>query len=102
MEKRTELFGKFKTWQMRLQSYISLITFFMIFYVFIQENKWLEWYVWLTVFVIVIGFIIYLDVTYIFPAQLNYTFNKTGKFREILDVVSSNSDKLDFLMEKIK
>ena len=72
--------GKIKMWQQRLSTYVALINFVMIFYLFITENKWVPWYVW----VFMLGFLTFslvlVDTLYIMPDQLAYSSRKNPEW----------------------
>ena len=65
--------GQIKTWQSRLTTYTGILSFVMIFYLFIVENKWMEWYFWILLIVSVTIVVMWVDIVIIFPQQLAYS-----------------------------
>ena len=69
--------GRVKVWQQRLASYVSMVSFGMVFYLYIIESPMgLQWYHWLTIVITGILAIVYIDTVFIYPASLEYTFKK--------------------------
>ena len=75
--------GKIKIWMQRLQTYVSLINFFLIFYVFIQDNDWFTWNQWLLIIVVVSVSVLVVDVHFIMPNSLAYQWDKNKSFRRL-------------------
>lgn len=89
------LVGKGKTWLQRLQTYVSLINFFMLFYIFIGDNKWFSWYEWVVIVFIVCSLVLYIDVRYIMGNALGYQWDKNKSFKRL-------EKKVDMMMEKLE
>lgn len=60
-----------------------MINFIMIFYLFIVENKWFEWYVWLFVISSNVIFIVIFDTIKVMPEQLAYGFIKNPEWQKM-------------------
>lgn len=89
------LMGKAKIWMQRLQTYVSLINFFMLFYIFIGDNTWFTWYEWMLIVVLVCVLVLYVDVHYIMGNSLGYQWDKNKSFIRL-------EKKVDLLMEEIQ
>jgi hypothetical protein len=75
--KKAKIAGKLKIWEQRLASYVAIINFFMIFYLYItQAPLGLEWYYWLVIISLGCMFVLYIDIKYIFPNSQVYGFEK--------------------------
>ena len=72
--------GKVKQWQVRLNTYVGMINFLLLFYLFIVENEWFPWYVWFFIIVVATVVILFVDLFYIMPQQLEYTFVKNPEW----------------------
>ena len=96
-----KMFGVLKMWQMRLATYISMIQFIMVFYLFIAENTWMEWYYWFVLVTFICCSIIFFDVKFVFPGTLDYTFKKNPKMMDLKKQVSKNSQKLDLILKHL-
>jgi len=72
--------GKLKTWQARLITYTGMVQFLMIFYLFIMENTWFEWYIWLFLMTAIIVFTVIFDTLFVLPGQLEYNFIKNPEW----------------------
>lgn len=92
---KINFFGRFKVWLQRLQTYVSLINFGMLFYVFIVNNSWLPWYIWLVLIVCGLSGLMFFDIKVIMPSGLSYTWIKNPSWHEL-------NDKLDRILEGIK
>ena len=89
------ILGKGKTWLTRLQTYIGLVNFFLLFFVFIQDNKWFEWYEWLIILVVLLSSLLYVDIRWIMPNALGYQWTKNKSFVRL-------EKKVDMLLERIQ
>ena len=90
--------GKIKTWQNRMSTYTQLISLFMMFYIFIQNNKWFSWYWWIFIFVFSLSVVLHYDIKHIFGEQQDYAFDKSKRFTGLRKTVNSNSKKLDRIL----
>ena len=73
--------GKLKTWQQRLNTYMGLFNFGMLFYLFIVENRWFDWYVWVLVIGVGTFLLMLFDVFLVMPQQLEYNSNKNPEWK---------------------
>lgn len=91
--------GKLKVWQTRLGTYISLINFIMIFYLYIIASPlgW-EWHEWAILITAGIVFIVVFDTTVVYPASLDYSFKKNPEWNKLKKKVRGNSKKLDEIL----
>ena len=76
----TENLGTIKVVLERLASYISIINFCMILYMYtIKEPLGISWFYWFIIIIAIIPIIIVIDWKIIFPAALSITFGKKNK-----------------------
>ena len=100
---KAKVLGMIKVWQQRLATYISIINFVMIFYLYIVESPMgLKWYHWGILISVAICVVLYFDIKYIFPNTQLYTFKKNPGWIAIKNQVDKNSEKLDKIMEKLE
>jgi len=103
MRKISETVGKVKVWQQRLASYISLINFVMLFYLYILESPLgLQWYHWTILIVVIITFVVYIDTKYIMPQAFGYTFDKNPGQQYLKKKGKENSEKLDMILKHLE
>ena len=77
----TKLLGKLKVWQTRLATYVAMINFLMIFYLYIIESPLnLGWYVWLSIILILVVGLILFDTLLVLPASQEYMFLKNPEW----------------------
>lgn len=82
--KISETLGKLKVWQSRLSGYISMINFFMIFYLYIIESPMgLLWYHWALLIIVMVISIVFVDTKFIMPQSFGYTFSKNPGYQEM-------------------
>ena len=73
--------GMGKIWQNRLSTYIGMVNFTMIFYLYILESPLdLLWYHWMFILVSSVVVILYIDIKFIFPAAQQYASEKNPFF----------------------
>ena len=78
--------GKVKAWQQRLATYIAMLSFLMVFYLYIIESPFnLEWYHWLVIVVLCVVSVLYLDIKFILPASQEYMTEKNPFFVKMRD-----------------
>ncbi len=100
LKKASYLAGKVKVWQMRLASYVAIVNFVMIFYLYILESPMgFEWYHWLVLIVGGIIVIVFIDTKFILPSSQVYTFNKNPEFVKLKEQVHKNKVMLDAIMK---
>ena len=75
--------GKIKTWLQRLQTYMSIINFILLFYLFIQENTWFHWYEWLIIIVVVCAVTLFVDIRHVMGNALGYQWDKNKSFKRL-------------------
>jgi len=86
--------GKLKMWQTRASTYVSVIQFALVFYLFIVQNDWFDWYVWLVLFVISGFLMVFVDTVKVMPEQLAYGFRKNPEWRKMKRNQKRIMDKL--------
>ncbi len=74
--------GEIKMWQSRLATYISMINFILLFYLFITENDWFEWYIWFFIIVLGVVSVVIFDTIKVMPEQLAYGFIKNPEWQK--------------------
>jgi hypothetical protein len=82
-----KLLGKMKVWQQRLATYVGMLNFAMLFYLFIIENKWMAWYVWLVIVTTGIVTLVVVDTKIIMPHSLAYNFEKNREWNRLMDEI---------------
>ena len=103
MNNIVELLGKLKIWYMRAASYMSIVNFVMIFYLYIIESPFgLQWYHWFLFMSIGGSMLLYIDVKYIFPSGNIYTFDKSPKNVKHLEVSEENYKLLVKIVEMLE
>jgi hypothetical protein len=94
--------GAVKVMQQRLSSYVSLVNFLLLFYLFIIENPFgYDWYYWAVFLLFVNLSLVIIDTKLIMPSAFHYTFVKNPGLVELDNQVKENSKKLDKIMEEI-
>ena len=73
--------GVLKQWQARLATYASMIQFGMVFYLFIIENRWFSWHIWLLIISVSVLALVWFDTVKVMPAQLEYGFKKNPEWQ---------------------
>jgi len=92
VKKASILAGKVKVWQSRLATYISMVNFAMIFYLYIIETPMgLKWWHWLLIIVITTLVTVYVDTKFIFPTSQAYTFNKNPEMMRLKKKTEENN-----------
>jgi len=92
--------GQLKVWQTRLASYIGMINFFMILYLYIIESPMdFEWYHWVLLILFAVIIILVIDIKYVFPASQEYAFHKNPEWMKLRKDIRRNSEKLDRIIE---
>lgn len=95
--------GKVKIWQQRLATYVSMINFAMIFYLYIIESPMgFQWYHWLIMIFAGVILVVFVDTMYIMPHAYSYTFEKNSEFQEVKMDVKAINKKLDEIAYKIR
>ena len=100
IKKASIMAGKLKVWQTRVASYISIVNFVMIFYLYIIESPMgFEWHHWLLIIITSITSIIVIDTVFIFPASQEYTFNKNPQMVKLKNQVNKNKAMLEAIIK---
>lgn len=100
---KAKVLGMLKVWEQRLASYIGIVNFFMIFYLYIVASPMgLEWYHWLALIVIGITTILYFDIKYVFPHTQLYTFKKNPAMIMLKEQIEKNTMLLEEIKQKIE
>jgi len=87
--------GKLKVWQQRLNTYVGLVNFLMLFYLYIIESPMgLEWYYWLFTILVITLSIVSIDTIFIMPNALGYNFEKNPQFQELKKDIKEIKEKL--------
>ena len=93
--------GQLKTWENRLSSYIAIINFAMIFYLYIIETPFgLEWYQWVSMIIIFVVVVIFVDIKFVFPGVLDYTFKKNPEWVRMMNNQKRICEKLGIEYEE--
>ena len=100
--KASKFAGKLKVWQNRLASYISIVNFVMILYLYIiQSPMGMEWYHWLIIIVGGTSSIVFIDTKFIMPASLAYGFEKNPQMVKLKKQVNKNTVMLESIVKHI-
>ena len=75
--------GKFKAYYQRIALYITGVNFFMIFYNFIQTNKWFTWYVWIIIISVIVFGLSFFDRRFVWEDEQRITAEKNPILMEI-------------------
>ena len=95
--------ARLQTWWTRLASYVSMVNFTMIFYLYILESPMgLQWYHWFILVASLFSVIIFVDVKYIFPGTLQYIFNKSPPMVKLKDAVEGNTVLLNKIIDHLE
>lgn len=105
--------GIMKAWTARIQTYLGLINFVMILYLYvIQEPLGLKWYYWIILLIPALSLILWLDLKVIFPVSQEYIYRKNpewmklreeiNKLRVSIEKIDNDNKKLDKLITLIE
>lgn len=93
--------ARLQVWQQRLSTYVSMINFAMLFYLYIIESPMgLEWYHWISIIAVLVLTIIFIDTKYILPGALEYKFKKNPGMNNILERIDNLEKKIDLVLKK--
>jgi len=88
--------GKYRVWLNRLQTYMSLINFSMLLYLYMVEAPMgLEWYIWIVIMCVTLPLLIVFDVRFVYPSTLKYSYGKNPGFQRL-------EKKVDMIMKKLE
>lgn len=94
--------GRYKVWQTRTQSYLSIISFIMVLYLYItQVPLGIPWYVWVILIASLIPFLLLMDMAFVWPSEMAYGFGKNPKMTALEEKVNYNYEVLKQLKEKL-
>lgn len=100
LKKASTVAGTLKVWQNRLASYVSIVNFVMIFYLYIiQSPMGFEWYHWAIIIVTGIMVIVFIDTKFILPSSQVYTFNKNPQMVKLKEQVNKNKVMLEAIIK---
>lgn len=86
--------GRLKAYYQRIALYITGVNFFMIFYNFIQTNKWFTWYVWIVIIGVVVFSLSFFDRRFVWEDEQRITAEKNPILMEIQRDVKELKKKL--------
>ena len=76
--------GIYKMWITRLQTYLALIQFAMLLYLYIiEEPLGVQWYYWIIVVILFSITTLIVDIKYVFPGSQAYGFIKNPRWIEM-------------------
>jgi len=94
--------GKLKFWQTRLATYVAMVNFVMIFYLYIIEAPLgLLWYHWVLIIVVgVVGTIIF-DTVLVLPGSLEYQFIKNPEWRKLKAEIQTIKEQQEKILKRL-
>jgi len=82
--KASKKLGRYKMYLNRLQTYMSMINFVMILYLYIIESPiGIPWYYWVLLMFVLFPILVVFDVKVIYPGTLIYAYDKNPGFRRL-------------------
>jgi hypothetical protein len=94
--------GIYHTWIVRIGSYLSPINFVLILYTFINQSPLgLPKIYWLVLVCVGLPLLLIVDVVFVFPSDLRYSFVKNPEMIDITSTLKVINDKLDELNLKV-
>lgn len=94
--------GKYHTWIVRIGSYLGPINFVLILYTFINQGPFgLPKEYWLILVVIGLPILLIVDIIFVFPSDLRYSFVKNPEMMDITDRLRIIDEKLDKIDLKV-
>jgi len=99
--------GVLKIWQNRIASYISMVNFVMLFYLYIIEAPLgLKWYHWALIIPVLLVILLIVDLKRIMPNALSYSFQKNprmvGLEKDLKEVKENQKQIMNYLKIKEK
>lgn len=80
----------------RLQTYVSMVNFIMLLYLYITEAPLgVVWYYWVIFMFILFPVLVIFDVKMVYPGTLIYAYDKNPGFQRL-------EKKVNKIMEKLK
>ena len=94
--------GKLKFWQTRLATYVAMINFAMIFYLYIIEAPFgLDWYHWVLIISVgVVGTVIF-DTVFVLPGSLEYQFIKNPEWMKLRKEIQTIKEQQEKILKRI-
>lgn len=84
---KTEV-GRYKTWIVRLQSYLGPLNFIMVLYLYIiQEPLGIIWQVWVVILVVLLAFVLAFDMRVIYPSEARFISRKNPEWVEMREEI---------------
>jgi len=100
---RCGFLGRFDVWRQRLQSYLGFVNFLMILYLYLSSSPFgVGWWFWVLGFGIGAPVLIVLDILFVYPHVLNYSFSKNPGFMGLRRDLDEVNVKLDLLLNELK
>ena len=94
--------GKYHTWVVRIGSYLGPINFVLILYTFINQGPFgLPKEYWLLLVVIGLPILLIVDIIFVFPSDLRYSFVKNPEMMDITERLKIIDGKLDEINLKV-
>ena len=94
--------GRYKVWQARIQSYLGIMSFVMVFYLYtLQLPLGLPWYVWIIMMGLLIPNLLLMDMTFVWPSEMEYGFKKNPRMLALEKNVQINNNILKKLEKKL-
>ncbi len=94
--------GRYKVWQARIQSYLGVISFVMVLYLYIsQVPLGLPWYVWVVLMIAMIPILLIMDMVFVWPSEMVYGFDKNPRMLALEKNIQTNNKILKELKEKL-
>lgn len=79
----------------RLQTYVSMVNFMMILYLYITESPvGIEWYWWVLLLMGIFPLVVIIDIKLIYPGMLQYAFKKNPGMKRL-------DEKIDIIMKHL-
>ncbi len=96
VKKHYKLIGRYRMYLNRLQTYVAMVNFAMILYLYMRESPLgVEWYWWITIMSITFPIIILFDVKVMYPGTLIYAYEKNPGFQKLEKKINKIMDKLE-------
>ena len=94
--------GKYHTWVVRVGSYLGPINFVLILYTFINQGPLgLPKEYWLLLVAIGLPILLVMDIVFVLPSDLRYSFVKNPEMMDITDRLRIINEKLDKIELKV-
>ena len=68
----------------RLQTYVAMVNFMMILYLYVTQSPMsIDWYWWIVIMCGIFPVVVVLDIKLIYPGMLKYAFDKNPGFQRL-------------------